>query len=237
MLQTLERERPRILPLNPSGAFKGSRDGYIGAWTQDWASMTSTRDWTWLESMQEDLGCRQRLYGEAVEVIDLFCQDALGLMLTESRPPVEASPSPTLPYRESARLIAQRLSLNKSDLAKLFSISRPTLYSWISGDSEPREELHRLRLSFLGGIASDLFRGNSRPLYHRFVYEPMPGETDSIFEGLGEETWDEDALRRLFRKAESLTLKRDEHLTTAHRSTPDAQEQNLQDNLLSLGGQ
>jgi hypothetical protein len=186
--------------------------------------------------MQEDLGCRQRLYGEAFEVIDLFGRDALGLLL-ETRPHVEATPSPALPFRECARLVAQHLSLNKSDLAKLFSISRPTLYSWISGDSEPREELHRKRLAFLGNIANDLFRGNPRPLYHRFVYEPMPEETTSVFQALEAGTWDEDLLRRLFSKAESMTAQRDEHLGTIPRSPRDAQEQNLQDNLLGLGGQ
>jgi hypothetical protein len=185
--------------------------------------------------MQEDLGSRLRLYGEAFEVIDLFGRDALGLLL-EARPHVEVTPSPALPYQECARLVAQHLALNKSDLAKLFSISRPTLYSWISGDSEPREELHRQRLAFLGGIANDLFRGNPRPLYHRFVYEPMPGETLSVFEALGAGTWDEDLLRRLFRKAESMTAQRDAHLGMPPRSPRDTQEQNLQDNLLSLGG-
>lgn len=235
MLQTLERERPRTLPLNPSGGFRGSRDSYIGAWTQNWSSTTSTRDWTWLESMQEDLGSRQRLYGETFEVLDLFGRDALGLLL-ETRPHVEVTPSPTLPFRDCARLVAQHLSLNKSDLAKLFSISRPTLYSWISGDSEPREELHRKRLALLGNIANDLFRGNPRPLYHRFVYEPMPEETTSVFEALGAEIWDEGLLGRLFRKAESMTAQRNEHLGTTCRSPRDAQEQNLQDNLLSLGG-
>lgn len=236
MLQTLERERPRILPLNPSGVSKGSRDGYLGVWTQNSFPTTSTRDWTWLESLQEDLGCRQQLYGESVEFIDLFGRDALGLLLLETRPPVEPS-SPALPYRECARLVAQHLSLNKSDLAKLFSISRPTLYSWISGDSEPRDELHRMRLAFLGAIAHDLFRGHPRPLYHRFVYEQMPGESLSIFEVLDTETWDEVLLRRLFRKAESLTVQRDEHLGATPRSPRETQEQNLQDNLLSLGGQ
>jgi len=235
MLQTPERERPRTLPLDSSGITKGSRDGYFVAWNQDW-SVTSTRDWTWIETIQEDLGCRRQLYGESVELIDLFGRDALGLLLLESRPHVEALPSPTLPYRDCARLVAQHLSLNKSDLAKLFSISRPTLYSWISGDSEPREELHRQRLAFLGGVAQDLFRGNPRPLYNRFVYEPMPGESQSIFGALEVGTWDEDLLRGLFRKAESLTAQRDEHLGTTPRSPRDAQEQNLQDNLLSLGG-
>jgi hypothetical protein len=186
--------------------------------------------------MQEDLGCRQRLYGEAIEVIELFWKDSLGLLLPESRPHVEATPYPALPYRECARLVAQHLSFNKSDLAKLFSISRPTLYSWISGDNEPREELHRHRLAFLGRIASGLFKSNPRPLYHRFVYEPMPGETQSIFECLQATTWDEPLLRRLFDRAELLTTQRDEQLGTPTTSPKDVQEQNLQDNLLSLGG-
>lgn len=236
MLQTLERERPRSLLPSPSVVFKGSRDGYIGAWTQDWFSTTSTRDWTWLESMQEDLGCRQRLNGEVVEVIDLFWNDSFGPLLPGSRPNVEAAPYPTLPYRECARLVAQHLSLNKSDLARLFSISRPTLYSWISGDTEPREESHRQRLTFLGSIAKDLFRGNPRPLYHRFVYEPMPGESQSIFGALEASIWDEDQMRHLFSKAEAMTSQRDEQLGLPPHSPRDTQEQNLQDNLLSLGG-
>ncbi len=237
MLQTLDLDSPFTLPVDSSGVTKGSIDSFLGAWPQDSSSTTSTRSWTPLELIQEDLGYRQRLYGQPVEVIDLFGLDAFKLLLQDYRPHTEASPSPTLPYRECARLVAQHLSLNKTDLAKLFSISRPTLYSWISGEREPREESHRQRLAFLGRIASGLFKSNPRPLYHRFVYERMPEETTSIFEALGADTWDEDLLKRLFSKAESMTAQRDEHLGTTPRSPRDVQEQNLQDNLLSLGGQ
>ena len=236
MLQTLDLDGPRTLPMESSGVTMGSMDSFLGAWTQDSSSTTSTRDWTWLESMQEDLGYRQRLYGQSVEVIDLFGQDASRLLLLKYRPHTSESPSPTLPYRECARLVAQHFSLNKTDLAKLFSISRPTLYSWISGEREPREESHRQRLAFLGRIASGLFRSSPRPLYHRFVYELMPEETTTIYECLQATSWDEPLLRRLFERAELLTAQRDEQLTPTPPSPRNVQEQNLQDNLMSLGG-
>ena len=228
MLQTLDRERPRSLPLASSSVSKGDRS----LLAQVRSAATSTRHWTWLEAAQEDLGCQRYDAGRLMALIDLFSADGLVPWVTANEAMVEDSAHQALPYRECARLVAQHLALNKSDLAKLFSISRPTLYSWISGEAEPREEGHRQRLFLLGRIASELFR----PLYHRFVYERMPNETLSIYQALEAGSWDEALVKRLFRKAEVLTAMRDEDLGMPPRLSGAAQEQNLEDNLQSLGG-
>jgi hypothetical protein len=75
-----------------------------------------------------------------------------------------------------------------------------------------------------------------RPLYRRFVYEPMPGESLSIIQLLEAEEWDAPWLRRLFRKAWELTSERDRRLGNHPPLAPEIEEANLADNLLSLGG-
>jgi hypothetical protein len=64
----------------------------------------------------------------------------------------------------------------------------------------------------------------------------MPEETTTIYECLQAPTWDEPLLRRLFDRAELLTTQRDEQLGLPPTSPRSTQEQNLHDNLLSLGG-
>jgi hypothetical protein len=120
--------------------------------------------------------------------------------------------STVIPFSEHASLVSSALGLGKSDIARILSISRPTLYSWIKGTSEPRESDHPERLRTLGELAREICKESRRPLYHRFVEEPLPNQTTSIFNLLLAEQWDSTQLRQLLAEARRLTSERDQRL-------------------------
>ena len=111
-------------------------------------------------------------------------------------------------------MVSSALGLGKSDIARILSISRPTLYSWIKGTSEPRENDHPERLRTLGELTREICRGIHRPLYHRYVEEPLPNQTTSIFNLLLAEQWNLTQLRQLLAESRRLTSERDQRLRT-----------------------
>jgi hypothetical protein len=144
--------------------------------------------------------------------------------------------SPSVPYREHAALLTTCLGLGKSDISRILGVSRPTLYSWISGDSEPQERDHPELLRRLGEMVADCCRTTRRPLYHRFVEEPLPKQDQSIHGLLLQKPWDEERLRRLLSIARQMTTERDQRLGHLARSSTSRQqrEANLLDSLVAV---
>jgi hypothetical protein len=146
------------------------------------------------------------------------------------------SNSATIPYSEHASLVSSALGLGKSDVARILGISRPTLYSWIKGNSEPRESDHPERLRKLGELTAEICKESKRPLYHRFVEEPLPNQPVSIFNLLLSDNWDIAELRKLFVEARRLTSERDQRLghATPINISKAKQESNLLENSIAL---
>lgn len=143
--------------------------------------------------------------------------------------------STTIPYSAYASLVSSALGLGKSDIARILGVSRPTLYSWIKGTSEPKENNHPESLRALGELVREICSETERPLYHRFVEEPLPDETDSILSLLRAEQWALDRLRELLAKARQLTAERDQRLGHAIpvKTSLTSQESNLLDNSIA----
>ena len=144
-----------------------------------------------------------------------------------------------MPFSERALLVCSSLGISKSELARIFGVSRPALYAWVSGESEP-QGANAQRLRILGLLVTEVCRETRRPLFHRFVNEPLPGETESIVDVLLSDAWDEPRLRRLFAEARRLTTERDARIARAKLdlvSTADVQEKALHDNLVALGAE
>lgn len=170
------------------------------------------------------------------EALNFLVSPEYAAMLLSLDLPRTSAPTPSLSFQELAQVAATRWSLSKTDLAKVLRVSRPTLYSWLSG-GEPDNPRAQEGLRLLGTIPDEISPRAVRPLYRRFVYEPMPGESLSIIQLLETETWEAPLLRRLFRKASELTSERDHRLGSHPPLAPEVQEANLLDNLLSLGGE
>ena len=153
--------------------------------------------------------------------------------IIEEHPSDNAS---TIPYSEHASLVSFALGLGKSDVARILGISRPTLYSWIKGESEPRASDHPDRLRKLGELTAEICKESKRPLYHRFVEEPLVNQYSSILTLLLADVWNETQLRPLLAEARRLTSERDQRLGHAIpiNISKSKQEANLLDNSIAL---
>lgn len=207
------------------------------------ARRTSLGTDTPLETIAQWLGWEvRRPYSEAsldrapeIQALS-FSAEVIACLISKDLPHI-VSAKPPLSFQELARLMAMRLSISKTDLAtRVFRVSRPTVYNWIAG-SEPDDSKSQEHLRILGSIAHEISRKTPRPLYRRFVYEALPGETKSIIELLEGEYWDQALLRGLFLRARELTALRDERLGIHARLSSEGEDANYHDNLLSLGGE
>jgi len=150
-------------------------------------------------------------------------------------PQFEAEPAPTTD-RGCATLVSAMLGLGKSDIARILGVSRPTLYAWLSGASEPLDGSHSELLRRLAGLVTSCCRGSSRPLYYRYVEEPLQDESRSIRDLLLLRPWDDSRIRRLLSEARRKTDERERGLrqlvgTTTSRQMGDS---NFLDNLVAV---
>jgi hypothetical protein len=138
---------------------------------------------------------------------------------------------------EYASLVSISLGLSKSDIARIFGITRPTLYSWIKGENDPKCNEHLKRLHTLGDLTSKMCKKTKRPLFHGFVEKPMLNQEKSILELLLEKDWDIGLLKSLLNEARCLTEERDEKFDALKlgKLTKYQQDSNLLDNSISLG--
>ncbi len=98
----------------------------------------------------------------------------------------DAAVSPTL------QTVQHYLSLNLSDLASVLGVSRPTVYSWLRGDSTPQQS-NASRLVILGRVAR-IWLGLSPKRMGTYLKRPrMDGR--SVFDLLCDETINIDRVR------------------------------------------
>jgi transcriptional regulator with XRE-family HTH domain len=155
-------------------------------------------------------------------------------LVDEGKPKASEVSAPAV---EQARLVAALLGMTKSELARVFNVSRPALYAWLSGESEPQGD-NADRLRSLATLVRETASGANRPLFNVYVRQPLPGRTSSIRNLLQAKRWDLKKLRALLDAARKLTTERDARLARilpATKPSAEQQERNLRDNLTALG--
>lgn len=138
-----------------------------------------------------------------------------------------------LSVADQAKLVVSMLGLNKSQLATVFDVSRPTIYAWLKGDSESLNHENASKLQQLAELVNAVAVDTNRPLFHNYVKRSMPGQNLSILDLLLEKKWDIKVLGKLLKEARSLTTARDAKIAKAKTSTQliDRSETILKDNL------
>ena len=108
----------------------------------------------------------------------------------------------TLPIARQVRELQAALSINKSELARILRVSRPTVYDWLEG-GEPKAD-NRARIGTLVGLVAGTRVSAGSPLFPRFVRSALEAGERSLLELLGEETVDEVAAKDVIRRAKAL---------------------------------
>ena len=118
------------------------------------------------------------------------------------RSELQAQPVATLPIARQVRELQAALSINKSELARILGVSRPTVYDWLDG-GEPNAD-NRSRIGTLLRLVSACRVSAGSPLVPRFLRSALEPVDRSLLELLGEETIDEVTAKDVIRRAKAL---------------------------------
>jgi transcriptional regulator with XRE-family HTH domain len=103
---------------------------------------------------------------------------------------------------EQMQELLAALSLNKSQLAQILRVTRPTVYDWFQG-KEPNTA-NTERVHFLLRILARASVSGAAPLNARFVRQPMEFDSPSLIDLLGQEQVDEELVVRALETARAL---------------------------------
>ena len=144
----------------------------------------------------------------------------------------------TLPIARQVRELQAALSVNKSELARILGVSRPTVYDWLDG-GEPNAD-NRSRIGTLLRLVSACRVSAGSPLVPRFLRSALEPVDRSLLELLGEETIDEvtakDVIRRAKALGDGMDGEREGRVREAGFEEPDAEQRraNLATNVALL---
>ena len=106
------------------------------------------------------------------------------------------------PVAEQVQELLAALSLNKSQLAKILRVTRPTIYEWLRGNRP--NPANAKRLSTLLLILDRASVSSLTPLNARFVRQPAESGALSLIDQLVEEQINEDRLVQVIKQVQDL---------------------------------
>jgi len=149
----------------------------------------------------------------------------------------EKSSVDTIPVAEKIQRVLSFYNFGKSHLCKITGISRPALYAWIDGTSEPDVE-NFSKVDQLYSITRELDVSGKQSIHHGFVDKALPGESKSLYQLFVEnQQLDtipmkkiiETALNKSISRAENIASRRTTEFRISHSSAD--KELNLEENL------
>ena len=118
----------------------------------------------------------------------------------------------TIPIAEKIQKVLSFYNLGKSHLCKITGISRPALYAWIDGSSEPDTE-NFAKVEQLYSIERELDVTGKATIHHGFVDKALPGEEKSLYQLFVENSkLDIDSIKNLVRVALNKSISRAENI-------------------------
>ena len=118
----------------------------------------------------------------------------------------------TIPVAEKIQKVLSFYNLGKSHLCKITGISRPALYAWIDGSSEPVTE-NFIKVEQLYSIARELDVTGKATIHHGFVDKALPGEEKSLYQLFVENSkLDIASIKNLVRVALNKSISRAENI-------------------------
>ena len=112
------------------------------------------------------------------------------------------SDASTLPVARQVRELQAALSVNKSELARILRVTRPTVYDWLDG-GEPNAD-NVARIGQLLRLVAQARVSSKNPLLPRFVRSPLDAGGQALLDLLGEEDIAESAVKNVLHRAKGL---------------------------------
>ncbi len=136
----------------------------------------------------------------------------------------------SMPPLEQIQLILKFYGFSKTQLAAVLGISRPALYAWMDGSSEPSPENYN-KLMAISEIAYEIDASPTVPLFHAYVDKLFPGYEKSLIAFLSEGPDNSQTIKNLVRNIYQLTLDRRKRLEATPKATYASESDFLRENL------
>ncbi len=149
-----------------------------------------------------DLAAACPRYGTSTSIIDSRALITLVQVASPDNPTARVGVV-TLDAADQIRGVLAALGLNKSQLAAVLRVSRPTLYGWLNG-VEPGNA-NADRIDQICGLLQKEGISGERPLNARFVRRAISPDSRPLVDLLAEDTIDQDHIAPLLRQAQDLT--------------------------------
>ena len=121
------------------------------------------------------------------------------------------SPINSLGSLGNSASIAEKLSaifsffgLSKSDLARILHVSRPSLYAWLKGQSEPGLENMRT-IQKLYSLIEPSETGTWSTIFYGYIEKPFGAFKKSLIEALSEPELDEEEIRAMVKEIRQMS--------------------------------
>ncbi|HOE99405.1 MAG TPA: helix-turn-helix transcriptional regulator [Rectinema sp.] len=139
---------------------------------------------------------------------------------------------------DKIRAIISFFGLSKSDLARILHVSRPSLYAWLKGQSEPGLENMRT-IQKLYSLIEPSETGTWYPIFYGYIEKPFGAFKKSLIEALSEPELDEEEIRAMVKEIRQMSQKRTERLAESEAKSKvilseESKKKILEDNLLSI---
>ena len=108
----------------------------------------------------------------------------------------------SIPVVDQLKELCAALSLNKSQLARIMCVTRPTIYEWYEGKDPNAVNCERIR-TLLRVLKRSTVSG-AMPLNARFVRQPMGSAEPSLLDLLSEHRLDKERVARAVQRARDL---------------------------------
>jgi DNA-binding XRE family transcriptional regulator len=145
--------------------------------------------------------------GTSPSVIDLRCMARVSPAASAAPPRTEVASDAlraalALSVADQAREVQAALSLNKTQLADVLGVSRPTLYDWFDG-KEPNAS-NAVRLTAVLRMLASAGVTSANPLSPRFLRQALSERGTPLLAALSAESIDEQLVSSLVREAKAL---------------------------------
>jgi len=139
-----------------------------------------------------------------------------------------------MPATDQVALVVRFLGLGKSQIARIFDVSRQTIYDWLKGRCEPTGR-NATNLTVLAKALHTTCAGAERPLFHRYVAEEGSAGEPSVLALLEVQPWVEADLTSALVRARRRTEARDRRLgqSKSQKVTETLAEDNYLDNSIA----
>ena len=108
----------------------------------------------------------------------------------------------SIPVVDQVKELRAALSLNKSQLARIVRVTRPTIYEWYKGKEPNPTNSERIRV-LLRVLERNAVSG-AMPLNARFIRQPMGPAEPSLLDLLSEHRLDQECVARALKRARDL---------------------------------